>query len=77
VDKCARCAPVVDPSRAGPRSFVDKFKVDPLLDPIRNVPQFKARLARMKFPPLTIGGLPESCRLRFVSCASISAFRRV
>jgi tetratricopeptide (TPR) repeat protein len=27
------------------------LKVDPLLDPIRNEPQFKAFLARMKFPP--------------------------
>jgi len=25
--------------------------VDPLLDPIRNEPQFKALLAQMKFPP--------------------------
>jgi tetratricopeptide (TPR) repeat protein len=27
------------------------LKVDPLLDPIRNEPQFKVLLARMKFPP--------------------------
>ena len=27
------------------------LKIDPLLDPIRNEPQFKALLARMKFPP--------------------------
>ena len=27
------------------------LKVDPLLDPIRNEPQFKALMARMKFPP--------------------------
>jgi adenylate cyclase len=27
------------------------LKIDPLLDPIRNEPQFKAMLARMKFPP--------------------------
>jgi hypothetical protein len=27
------------------------LKVDPVLDPIRNEPQFKAMLARMKFPP--------------------------
>jgi hypothetical protein len=27
--------------------------MDPLLDPIRNAPQFKALLARMKFPPQT------------------------
>jgi TolB-like protein/Flp pilus assembly protein TadD len=28
-----------------------QLKTDPLLDPIRNEPQFKALLARMKFPP--------------------------
>jgi hypothetical protein len=27
------------------------LKVDPLLDPIRNEPQFKALVARMNFPP--------------------------
>jgi hypothetical protein len=27
------------------------IKADPLLDPVRNDPQFKAFLARMKFPP--------------------------
>jgi hypothetical protein len=27
------------------------IKVDPLLDPVRNDRQFKALLARMKFPP--------------------------
>jgi hypothetical protein len=28
-----------------------QLKTDPLLDPIRNEPQFKALLVRMKFPP--------------------------
>jgi len=32
-------------------SGLQYLKVDPLLDPIRNEPQFKALLARMKFPP--------------------------
>jgi hypothetical protein len=31
--------------------YLAHLKVDPLLDPIRNEPQFKALLARMKFPP--------------------------
>jgi hypothetical protein len=34
--------------RAGGLQYL---KVDLLLDPIRNEPQFKALLARMKFPP--------------------------
>ena len=32
-------------------SGLSELKVEPLLDPIRNEPQFKALLARMKFPP--------------------------
>jgi TolB-like protein/tetratricopeptide (TPR) repeat protein len=31
--------------------YLQGVKVDPLLDPIRNEPQFKALVARMKFPP--------------------------
>jgi TolB-like protein/Flp pilus assembly protein TadD len=31
--------------------LISAIKVDPLLDPIRNEPQFKALLARMNFPP--------------------------
>jgi hypothetical protein len=30
--------------------YLRQLKTDPLLDPIRNEPQFKALLARMKFP---------------------------
>jgi hypothetical protein len=30
---------------------LEPLKVDPMLDPIRNEPQFEALLARMKFPP--------------------------
>jgi TolB-like protein/Tfp pilus assembly protein PilF len=33
--------------------YIWLLKMDPLLDPIRNEPQFKALLARMKFPPQT------------------------
>jgi len=31
--------------------YLSRLKVDPLLDPIRNEPQFKALVARMNFPP--------------------------
>jgi TolB-like protein/Flp pilus assembly protein TadD len=31
--------------------YLSHLKVDPLLDPIRSEPQFKALVARMKFPP--------------------------
>jgi hypothetical protein len=30
---------------------LEQVRVEPLLDPIRHEPQFKALLARMKFPP--------------------------
>jgi hypothetical protein len=31
--------------------YVVQLKTDPLMEPIRDEPQFKTFLARMKFPP--------------------------